>query len=46
MHYANQALGIALSTMLWALQIEPELDFDGVPVLPPTDEFNDYGLTV
>jgi len=46
MHYANQTLRIGLPTMLWALRIEPELDVNGRPVLPPKDEFNDYGLTV
>ena len=41
MHFADQALFIAIATMLWAFDIEPCLDEDGNVAIPPTDDWID-----
>lgn len=46
MHFADQALFIAIATMLWAFNIEPPLDDQGHAVMPSKDDLVDSGLVV
>jgi hypothetical protein len=46
MHFANQTLFINIATILWALDIKPTTDKDGVPKLPSLTRWKDDGIFV
>ncbi|KAI0088575.1 cytochrome P450 [Irpex rosettiformis] len=46
MHFADQALFIAIATILWAFDINPPVDENGDVVIPPTDQLVDAGTVV
>ncbi|KIM35765.1 hypothetical protein M413DRAFT_32229 [Hebeloma cylindrosporum] len=46
MHVANNALFIDIASVLWAVNIEPELGPDGKPALPSRTDCIDEGLVV
>ena len=46
MHFANQALFIAIATMLWAFDIGAPIDENGSMVTPDPDAFKDVGVVV
>ncbi|KAI0088576.1 cytochrome P450 [Irpex rosettiformis] len=46
MHFADQALFIAIATMLWAFDIQPPVDERGAVIMPSKDELVDSGLVV
>ncbi|KAI0088573.1 cytochrome P450 [Irpex rosettiformis] len=46
MHFADQALFIAIATMLWAFDIKPPVNKNGDVVIPPTDQWVDAGTAV
>jgi len=39
MHIAMNSLFIVITRILWAFDINPIEDSDGVPIIPPTDDF-------
>ena len=44
MHFAEQGLWIAITTLLWAFELRAPIDDQGNPVLPPLDEWVDCGV--
>ncbi|KAI0792987.1 cytochrome P450 [Irpex lacteus] len=46
MHFAEQALFMGIATMLWALDIKPDLDGRGKEIIPPTDQWVNAGTVV
>ncbi|KAI0703469.1 cytochrome P450 [Cytidiella melzeri] len=46
MHFANQTLLIAIATMVWAFNIEPPVDEEGMVILPSATESVDLGIVV
>jgi hypothetical protein len=46
LHFAEQALFIAMSTLLWAADIKAPVDEDGKPVLPHPTALEDTGIAV
>ena len=46
MHFSDQALFIAIATILWAFDVKPPLDDNGNVVIPPTDQWEDAGTAM
>ncbi|KAI0698160.1 cytochrome P450 [Cytidiella melzeri] len=46
MHFANQALFIAVATILWALDIHPSVDESGNAIRPSCTDWIDTGVVV
>ena len=46
MNVANNALFIAMVSILWAANIEPARGIDGKPILPSRTDFVDEGIVV
>ena len=46
MHFAEQALFIAIATALWALDIRPTIDETGNILIPPTHDWVHVGTVV
>ncbi len=44
MYFAEQAIFIAIATILWGFDIQPIKDENGNAILPPIDEYGDVGL--
>jgi hypothetical protein len=46
LHFAEQALFIAIATMLWATEIKAPVDENGDPILPDSTALLDTGMVV